>query len=62
MLKPSTQVRTLNGGKLCGYWYAYGTIAGTYTEPNTHELLYKVEWNEGDFDYLGDYELELVEE
>ena len=60
-MKNGTKVRTIVGSRDARY-YIYSTIAGTYIEPNTHELLYKVQWNEGGFDYLGDYELELVEE
>lgn len=59
MLKPNTQVRTWIGTREDPQ-YIYGTIAGTIIEPNTQELLYKVEWDGGGFDYLGDYELEVV--
>lgn len=61
MLKPGTKVRTTVGSRDARY-YIYGTIANAIIEPNTKELLYKVEWDEGGFDYLGDYELEVCEE
>jgi hypothetical protein len=58
MFKPNTQVRTWIGTREDPQ-YIYGTIASAIIEPNTKELLYKVEWDEGGFDYLGDYELEV---
>lgn len=59
MLTIGTYVRTWCGTRDNKY-YVYGTIVDTIYLKATDELLYQVQWDEGGFDYLGDYELEVV--
>lgn len=59
MFKPGTQVRTWTGTR-DNPNYIYGTVTESVYLEHTQELLYKVEWDEGGHDFLGDYELEII--
>lgn len=59
MLNPGTRVRTRCGGHEVGYRWEYGTIACAvdYDHGNNE---YRVNWDDGGYDYLFDFELEVV--
>lgn len=59
MLNPGTRVRTRCGGPEVGYYWVYGTITATMDD-GYGATLCRVDGDEGGYDCLYDYELEVV--
>lgn len=56
---PGTRVRTRCGGTEMGYWWDYGTVA-VAVDCDHGNTEYRVNWDGGGYDYLCDFELEVV--
>lgn len=67
MLKIGDRVRTIGeatraNGKLIVKSWAYGTIGDTTPEHDNSGMLYRVDWDEGGYNWLCDFELTKIKE